>query len=66
MENSILKWEILGIIFIFSLGSFFHFLFELSGELYLIGAISAVNESVWEHLKLSYFPLAIFSVIEYV
>ena len=64
--NIIKKWElIIGIIFISILGSFFHFTYELSGYNIVIGSFSAVNESVWEHLKLVFFPLLIFSAIEY-
>ncbi|NLV87977.1 MAG: hypothetical protein GX021_01225 [Tissierellia bacterium] len=31
----------------------------------MIGAFSPVNESLWEHLKLGYFPLLLFSIFEY-
>jgi hypothetical protein len=33
-----------------------HFVYEWSGELAVIGAIAPVNESVWEHLKLLFWP----------
>jgi len=65
MNKKILFWEIGGMIFIIFLGSFMHFLFELSGYWAPIGAISAVNESIWEHLKLGYFPLVFFTLIQY-
>jgi hypothetical protein len=65
MNKKVLIWEIIGIIFITLLGSFMHFLFELTGSWPPIGAIAAVNESVWEHLKLGYWPLIIFALIEY-
>jgi len=65
MKNKILQWEIIGIIFIIILGTLFHFLFEWLYSWPPIGAIAAVNESVWEHLKLPYWPLIIFSLIEY-
>jgi hypothetical protein len=42
-----------------------HFLFELTGYWAPIGAIAAVNESIWEHLKLGYWPLVFFALIEY-
>lgn len=64
MENKVLKWQIIGFVFISLVGSFFHFLFELSGYWVPIGAIAAVNESVWEHLKLAYYPVIIFACIE--
>ena len=65
MERKIFIWQLFGAIFITLLGSFMHFLFELTGNWPPIGAIAAVNESVWEHLKLGYFPLIIFALIEY-
>ncbi|MFX1321017.1 MAG: DUF6512 family protein [Promethearchaeota archaeon] len=65
MSKQIYKWHIIGIVFIILVGSFFHFIFELSGENLIIAGIAAVNESVWEHLKLGYWPLVFFSLIEY-
>ena len=51
--------------FVLIVGSFLHFLFELSGYFYPVGAIAAVNESVWEHLKLGFWPIIFFSPVEY-
>ncbi|MFX1573323.1 MAG: DUF6512 family protein [Promethearchaeota archaeon] len=65
LKNSILKWEIGGIIFISLVGALFHFVFEWLGHWEYIGGFFPVNESVWEHLKLPYWPLIIFSLIEY-
>jgi hypothetical protein len=65
LNKKILYWEIGGIFFIIFLGSFMHFLFELTGYWAPIGAIAAVNESVWEHLKLGYWPLVFFTLIQY-
>jgi hypothetical protein len=65
MEQQIKIWEIIGLFFIIIIGSLFHFLFELSNYNILVAAFAAVNESVWEHLKLAFFPLLIFSLIEY-
>jgi hypothetical protein len=61
----ILYWEILGIIFIICVGSALHFVFELSGYWKPVGLIAAVNESVWEHLKLGFWPAVFFALIEY-
>ncbi|MEJ2249814.1 MAG: DUF6512 family protein [Candidatus Lokiarchaeota archaeon] len=66
MKKKIFYWEISGMIFITLVGSFLHFLFQISGYFLPVGAISAVNESVWEHLKLGYWPLVFFGVIEYI
>jgi uncharacterized membrane protein YoaK (UPF0700 family) len=43
-------------VFIIFLGSALHFTYALSGNNPLVGFFSAVNESVWEHLKLAFWP----------
>ena len=50
--------------FIFFLGSFLHFTFNLANKFWLIGAFSAVNESTWEHLKLAVVPAILWAVLE--
>jgi hypothetical protein len=65
LTKKIYNWVIIGTVFIILVGAFFHFIFELSGENLIIAGIAAVNESVWEHLKLGYWPLVFFSLIEY-
>lgn len=64
MKTKILKLEIGGIIFIILLGSLLHFTFQLSGKNILVATFSAVNESVWEHLKLVVFPAVLWLLIE--
>jgi len=65
MKRKILIWELAGIIFIVVLGSLLHFAFEWSGRLTPVGAIAAVNESVWEHLKLGFWPALAYAFLEY-
>lgn len=50
-------WILLGIPVIFILGSVFHFIYELSGNLAIIGSIAPINESIWEHTKLALIPM---------
>jgi hypothetical protein len=64
-SKKVLVYEIVGTVFIIFLGSAFHFTYELSGKLVIVGAFSAVNESVWEHLKLAFWPSLIWLLIEY-
>jgi len=64
-SNKVLIYEVVGTLFIIFLGSAFHFTYEFSGRLAIVGAFSAVNESVWEHLKLSFWPSLIWLLIEY-
>jgi hypothetical protein len=65
-NRSVFVYELVGIVFIIALGSMLHFTFELSGDNPVVGAFSAVNESVWEHLKLVFWPALLFMFIEYV
>ncbi len=66
MKRKILLYEIVGIIFIIILGGLLHFTFELSGDNPIVGVFSAINESVWEHLKLAFWPTLLFALIEFV
>jgi len=65
MKRSVLKWELIGIAVISVLGSALHFAFELSGEWAPMGIIAAVNESIFEHLKLTFWPTVIYAAITY-
>ena len=58
--NSLLAFIVIGIA-----GTLWHFVYEWTGENPIIGAIAPVNESVWEHLKLLFFPALIYFIIEY-
>lgn len=46
-------------------GVFLHFAYDLSGKNIIIGSITPVNESVWEHLKLLFVPFTLFSIFFY-
>ncbi len=58
-------WQIAGAIFTIITGTLLHFIYEWTGENYIASLVGAVNESTWEHLKLIFFPMLIFSIIEY-
>ena len=47
------------------LGVIFHFVYHWSNRLFVIGLFFPINESIWEHLKLIFFPIMIVSLIEY-
>ena len=57
MKQSISYWQMAGFLFTSILGTFLHFLFELSGRSVIAAIFSAVNESIWEHMKLIYYPM---------
>lgn len=60
---SILNYEIISTIFVFIVGVLLHFVYEWSHESVLVGIFSPVNESVWEHLKLIFFPMFVISLV---
>jgi hypothetical protein len=65
VKKRVLRWELGGIAFIVVLGSLLHFVFEWSGYAIPVAPIAAVNESVWEHLKLSFWPALVYAALEY-
>ena len=64
-KKIIFQWELAGIFLIFICGSFLHFMFELWGRWPPVAFIAAVNESVWEHFKLAFWPALIYAVVEF-
>lgn len=52
-----IKWIILGIPFVIIAAFPLHFLYECSNYNSIVGIFTPVNESVWEHLKLAYWPI---------
>ena len=65
MKRVIAGWQVAGVIFVSILGTFLHFFFDLTGGSPAAALVSAVNESIWEHLKLLYYPMLIFALAEY-
>jgi hypothetical protein len=63
-NRAALAWEILGVFFILGAGYVLHFLFQWSGNSPAVASFAAVNESVWEHLKLAFWPAAAWTLLE--
>ena len=63
--NYNLRFKIISTLIIMILGVVFHFVYEWSGNNIFVGLFSAVNESIWEHLKLIYFPMLLITLIGY-
>lgn len=47
------------------MGTLLHFVYDFSNHSPVVGIIAPVNESVWEHLKLLFWPFIIFSFVDY-
>ena len=65
MKRSIKLWQFIGFVFTAIGGTLLHFIYEWLGEAVWIAPFSGINESTWEHMKLLFWPMLIFSVIEY-
>ena len=46
------------------LGTLLHFLYEFSGGNLLVAIFSAVNESIWEHIKIAVMPTYIVAIFK--
>ncbi len=53
-------FTIIGIIFVLITGSLAHFLYDWTNHNFTIGLFTPINESVWEHMKLLFFPMLIY------
>lgn len=65
MKQPICYWQVAGFLFTSVFGTFLHFLFDLSGQSMPAALFSAVNESIWEHMKLIYSPMLLAALVEY-
>ena len=65
MKKDISLWCLIGFSFTSLAGTLLHFLYDWTKESILSAPFSAVNESTWEHMKLLFFPLFIFALVEY-
>ena len=64
MKLSLKAWQISGFVFSVVVGTLLHFLYVWSGEKVIFAPFSAVNESTFEHMKILFFPLFVFAIIE--
>lgn len=60
--NKLKCYTIWGIIFVLIIGTLMHFTYEWSGSNPIVGLFSPVNESIWEHMKLVFFPTFLYSL----
>lgn len=63
--NSMKKWSLAGTMITLFTGSMLHFVYEIFGGT-VFSILGAVNESTWEHLKLIFWPVIFFGIIEFI
>ncbi len=64
MKRNLSYWQLGGFIFTAIGGVLLHFLYDWTNKSVLIAPFSGVNESTWEHMKLLYFPIFMFAIIQ--
>ena len=64
MRKRLFFWELAGFLFTSAVGSLLHFVYEWSGGSLAAAVVSAVNESTWEHMKMLFVPMFLFSVVQ--
>lgn len=58
-------WMLLGIPILFIAASPLHFVYEWTGDSVVAGLFTPVNESPWEHLKLTFWPILVWWIMGY-
>ncbi len=59
------RYVVIGFFVVGILGTLFHFVYDWSGQLWLVGLFVPVNESTWEHMKLLFIPMLIYIMFGY-
>ena len=64
MKRSIGLWQLMGFAVVALMGTLLHFLYDWLGQTPWIAPFSGVNESTWEHMKLLFWPMLLYAVMQ--
>ena len=64
MNRSIRLWQLFGFGVTALGGTLLHFLYDWLGEARWVAPFSGVNESTWEHMKLLFWPMLAYAVVQ--
>jgi len=64
MKRNISLWQFLGFGITSLGGTLLHFIYDWTNESPFAALFSGVNESTWEHMKLLFFPLFVFAIVQ--
>ena len=64
MKREIKLWQLMGFAVTSLSGTLLHFLYDWLGEATWIAPFSGVNESTWEHMKLLFWPMLLFAIVQ--
>ena len=64
MKKTFGLWQFVGFAVTSLGGTILHFLYEWSNNAVWVAPFSGVNESTWEHMKLLFWPMFIFAIVQ--
>ena len=64
MKQRSILWQAAGFAFVTFGGTILHFLYDWTNGSILVSPFSGVNESTWEHMKLLFWPLFIYALVQ--
>ncbi len=64
MKQRSVLWQAAGFALVTFGGTILHFLYDWTGGSILVTPFSGVNESTWEHMKLLFWPLFLFTLVQ--
>ncbi|MBO5051348.1 MAG: hypothetical protein J6D31_04055 [Clostridia bacterium] len=64
MKRSIKLWQLWGFAVASLGGTLLHFLYDWLDKPAWVAPFSGVNESTWEHMKLLFWPMLIFAIVQ--
>ena len=64
MKQRSILWQAAGFALVTFGGTILHFLYDWTGGSILVSPFSGVNESTWEHMKLLFWPLFLFALVQ--
>lgn len=65
MKQRSILWQAAGFALVTFIGTILHFLYDWTGRSILVAPFSGVNESTWEHMKLLFWPLFLFALVQW-
>ena len=57
-------WSLWGFAVTSLVGTLLHYLYEWTGDSLWVAPFSGVNESTWEHMKLLFWPMLLFALVQ--
>ena len=64
MKQQSILWQWAGFALATLGGTILHFLYDWTGGSSLVAPFSGINESTWEHMKLLFWPLFLFALVQ--